>query len=55
MKLIGSAAAALLLLFTAPSVLAGSVTQPGDTMGTPSWRPDPSRIYFHKSGEHGMQ
>jgi hypothetical protein len=45
-KLRNSAAATLLLLFTAPTVLAGSVTQPGDTMGSASGAPIPPGFYF---------
>ena len=55
MKLIGSAAAALLLLFTAPSVLAGSVTQPGDTMGTPSGAQTPPGFIFTNQANAGCR
>ena len=55
MKLIGSAAAALLLLFTAPSVLAGSVTQPGDTMGTPSGAQTPPGFIFTNQANTGCR
>ena len=34
------------LLSTAPSALAGSVTQPGDTMGSASGAPMPPGFYF---------
>ena len=45
-KLTNSAAPILWLLTAAPSALAGSVTQPGDTMGSPSGAPAPPGIYF---------
>ena len=39
-------AASILLLSTAPSALAGSATQPGDTMGSASGAPIPPGFYF---------
>jgi hypothetical protein len=48
-----SAAAILLLLSTAPSALAGSVTQPGDTMGSPSGAPIPPGFYFALQTNYG--
>ena len=48
------AAATFLLLCTTSSVLAGSVTQPGDTMGSPSGAPI-LRGACRKSGELGLQ
>jgi hypothetical protein len=38
---------------TAPSALAGSVTQPGDTMGSPSGAPAPPGIYFVNQANWG--
>ena len=38
--------ASILLLSTVPSALAGSVTQPGDTMGSASGAPIPPGFYF---------
>jgi hypothetical protein len=46
MNLRNLSAASLLLLFTASSARAGSVTQPGDTMGSPSGAPVPPGFYF---------
>src|SRR4029453_7923669 len=40
-----SAVAGFLFLLTATSALAGSVTQPGDTMGSPSGAPIPPGVY----------
>ena len=52
-RLIRSVAAGLLLLLTAPSVQAGSVTQPGDTMGSPSGAPTPPGLYFANQANWG--
>ena len=53
MKLRNSVAASLLLLSTAQSVLAGSVTQPGDTMGSASGMPAPPGLYFADQANYG--
>jgi hypothetical protein len=52
-KLKSLAAASLLLLFTTPSALAGSVTQPGDTMGSPSGAPIPPGFYVANQANGG--
>jgi hypothetical protein len=52
-KLTNSVAASLLLLSTALSALAGSVTQPGDTMGSPSGAPTPPGVYFVNQANWG--
>jgi Putative MetA-pathway of phenol degradation len=53
-KLTNSAAASLLLLLsTALSALAGSVTQPGDTMGSASGAPIPPGVYFGNQASYG--
>src|SRR5271165_5717215 len=52
-KLRNSAAASLLLLSTAHSVLAGSVTQPGDTMGVANGAPTPEGFYFVNQANYG--
>src|SRR5208283_5171881 len=52
-KLTNSAAALLLLLSAAPSALAGSVTQPGDTMGSASGAPIPPGLYFANQANWG--
>jgi hypothetical protein len=45
--------ASILLLSTAPSALAGSVTQPGDTMGSASGAPIPPGFYFANQANWG--
>ncbi len=52
-KLRNSAAASLLLLSTTHSVLAGSVTQPGDTMGVPNGASTPEGFYFVNQSNYG--
>src|SRR5271169_6448682 len=52
-KLRNSAAASILLLSTAHSVLAGSVTQPGDTMGVANGAPTPEGFYFVNQANFG--
>ena len=52
-KLRNSAAAVLLLLFTAPSALAGSVTHPGDTMGSPNGASAPEGLYIVNQANRG--
>jgi hypothetical protein len=53
MKLRYSVAAILLSLATAPSALAGSVTQPGDTMGSASGAPVPPGFYIANQANWG--
>jgi hypothetical protein len=48
-----SVAAILFLLFTASSALAGSVTQPGDTMGFASGAPTPPGVIFTNQANAG--
>ena len=49
-----NSAAATLLIFTTPSVvLAGSVTQPGDTMGVANGAPTPTGFYFINQANYG--
>jgi len=48
-----AAAATLMLLCTTSSVLAGSVTQPGDTMGSPSGAPIPPGVYVANQANWG--
>ena len=48
-----SAAATLVLLCTASSALAGSVTQPGDTMGVANGAPTPEGLYFVNQANWG--
>jgi hypothetical protein len=48
-----SAAANLVLLCTASSVLAGSVTQPGDTMGVANGASTPEGLYFVNQANWG--
>jgi hypothetical protein len=48
-----AAAAIIVLLCTASSVLAGSVTQPGDTMGSPSGMPIPPGVYVANQANWG--
>ena len=54
-KLAKWAAAAVLSIGAAAPALAGSVTQPGDTMGSPSGAPIPPGVLCCKSGELGLQ
>ena len=52
-KLKKLAAAGALSLFTAGSALAGSVTQPGETVGLASGAPLPQGLYFVNTGDWG--
>jgi hypothetical protein len=52
-RLSNVAAASLLLVFTASPVLAGSATQPGDTMGSPSGAPIPPGFYLANQLNYG--
>jgi hypothetical protein len=45
------AAAGVLSLCTAASALAGSVTQPGETVGLPTGAPLPQGLYFVNTGD----
>ncbi|MGA7334383.1 MAG: transporter, partial [Pseudolabrys sp.] len=47
------AAASVLSFCTAASALAGSVTQPGETVGLASGAPLPEGLYFVNTGDWG--
>ena len=49
------AAAIVLLLYTAPSALAGSVTQPGETIGLPNGTPSPEGYYLANEANFGCR
>src|SRR5215475_1451193 len=54
-KLVKLAAAGVLSLCTAASALAGSVTQPGETVGLASGAPLPQGLYFVNTGDWGRR
>ena len=49
------AAASVLSLSTAASALAGSVTQPGETVGLAVGAPLPEGLYFVNTGDWGTE
>jgi hypothetical protein len=54
-KFVKLAAAGVLSLCTAASALAGSVTQPGETVGLASGAPLPQGLYFVNTGDWGRR